>query len=106
MKRFSINPIVYDWIFWISVTVVVVWMVLKAAGIIQSPAWQVLLPYAGSLVAVVAYFQKTGRQLQKIDHLDRDFHEFRSKAELRFDEIKDGLHKHDNRLIRIEAKLA
>ncbi|MBI2175737.1 hypothetical protein HYU40_00085 [Candidatus Woesearchaeota archaeon] len=106
MKRFSISPIVYDWIFWISIGVVVVWMILKATGIIHSPIWQELLPFAGGLAAIVSYFQKTGRYLEKIDHLDRDFHEFRSKADIRFDEVKADLHKYDNRLIRIEARLS
>lgn len=113
MKRFSINPIVYDWIFWISVAVVVIWMILKAVGIIQSPVWQELLPYAGAFAAVVAYFQKTGAYLQKIDYIGQDIHdsklemrEFRDKTEIKFEEVKAELHKHDNRLIRIEAKLA
>ena len=112
-QAFKVNPIVYDWMFWISVAVVVVWMVLKAVGVIQSPAWQELLPYAGSLAAIVAYFQKSGRYLEKIDHIGIDLHnfkaemsEFRNKTEIRFEEVKAQLHKHDNRLIRIEAKLA
>ncbi len=104
-KLFKINPIVYDWMFWISIAVIAVWIVLKAVGVIHSPVWQELLPIGG-LIAVVAYFQKTGRYFQKIDRIDQDFHEFRNKTEIRFDEVKAELHKHDNRLIRIEAKLA
>ena len=104
--QFKVNPVVYDWVFWISIGVVVVWMILKAVGVIHSPVWQELLPLAGGLAAIIAYSQKTGAYLQKIDHLDQDFHEFRSKAEINFDEIKAELHRYDNRLIRIEAKLA
>ena len=105
-QSFKINPVVYDWIFWISIAVIVVWIVLKAVGVIHSPVWQELLPYVGGLAAVVAYFQKTGAYFQKIDHLDQDLHEFRNKTEIGFDEIKVELHKYDNRLVRIEAKLA
>ena len=111
--QFKVNPVVYDWIFWISIGVVVVWMILKAVGVIHSPVWQELLPLAGGLAAIIAYSQKTGRHLQKIDHIDKnltefklEMHDFRNKTETKFDEVRADLHKHDNRLIRIEAKLA
>ena len=108
---------VYDWIYWISIVVVLLWMVLKATGVINSPVWQELLPFAGGVVAVIAYFQKVGRSLQKIEHMDSDLREFKAeiKADLRdfkFEfkdfrkEVTGELHQHNTRLMRIEAKLA
>lgn len=112
-QTFKVNPIIYDWIFWISIAVIVVWMILKAAGIIHSPAWQELLPYLGYAAAIAAFFLKAGAFSQKVDYIAKDLHEFKlemhefkNKTEIRFDEVKAELHKHDNRLIRIEAKLA
>ncbi|MBI2143491.1 hypothetical protein HYU20_04095 [Candidatus Woesearchaeota archaeon] len=96
----------YDWIFWISVAVVFVWMVLKAVGIIQPPVWQELLPYAGTFAAVVAYFQKTGRYLEKIDHIGLDLHQFKAEMSEFRKEVVGELREHDKRLIRIEAKLS
>lgn len=79
-------------------------MVLKAIGIIQSPVWQQLLPYAGSLAAIVAYFQKTGRYLEKIDRIGADLHNFKAEMGEFRKEIIGELREHDKRLIRIEAK--
>jgi hypothetical protein len=97
---------IYDWIFWISIAVIVVWMILKAVGVISSPVWQELLPFAGGLAALAAYFQKTGKHLQKIDNIEYDLHEFKTDTKAEFKEIRAELKTHDNRLIRIEAKLA
>ncbi len=105
MKKFEVNPVIYDWIFWISVCVVAVWMILKAVGVIQSPAWQELLPYAGIFTAIVAYFQKTGRYLEKIDHIGSDLHQFKAEMGEFRKEIVMELRGYDKRLIRIEAKL-
>lgn len=105
-QSFKINPVIYDWMFWISIAVVVIWMILKAVGIIHSPLWQELLPFAGGLAAIVAYFQRTGASLQKIDHIFNDFHDFKAEVRADFKEIKEELREHDKRLIRIEAKLA
>ena len=113
MKEFKVNTVVYDWIFWISIGVIVAWMILKVVGVFHSPVWQEMLPIAGGVAAVIAYSQKTGRYLERIDHIDKnltefklEMHDFRNKTETKFDEVRADLHKHDNRLIRIEAKLA
>ncbi len=106
MKKFAVNPVIYDWIFWISIGVVVVWMIFKAIGVIHSPIWQDLLPYAGVLAAIVVYFQKTGIYLEKINHIEIDLHSFKSEmGEFRKEAIGE-LREHDRRLIRIEAKLS
>src|SRR3989344_5715032 len=73
------NTVIYDWIFWVSIAVIVIWMILKAAGIIDSPVWQELLPFAGAVAAIAAYFQKTGASFQKVDHIVQDLHEFKTE---------------------------
>lgn len=97
---------VYDWIFWISIGVIVVWMILKAAGIIQSPQWQELLPFAGAVAAIAAYFQKSGAFFQRVDHIADDLHTFKSETKAELREISGRLKQHDEKFIRIETKLS
>ena len=102
----KLNPKVYDWVFWISLAVVAIWMILKIFGVIHSPVWQDMLPFAGVIMAIAAYFQKTGASLQKIDHIVQDLHDFKNEMRDFRKEVTAELRIHDNRLIRIETRLA
>lgn len=80
---------VYDWIFLTSLAFIAVWMVLKAVGIINSPAWQELLPFAGAIFGAGAFYQKM-REMEynikgikgKISHIDSDIGHLRIDAEV------------------------
>jgi len=63
---------VYDWIFWMSLSVVFIWMVLKAIGIINTPEWQELVPLAGAIFAGGAFYQKVNTMEKKLEHIDKD----------------------------------
>lgn len=106
MKKFEVNPVVYDWVFWVSIAVVVLWMILKIVGVIHSPVWQEMLPIAGGAAAIVAYALKAGRYLEKIDHIKTDLHNFKSDMSDFRKEVIGELREHDRRLVRIEAKLS
>ena len=80
---------VYDWIFLASLAFIAVWMALKAVGIINSPAWQELLPFAVAIFGAGAFYQKM-REMEydikgikrKISHIDSDIGHLRIDAEL------------------------
>ena len=64
---------IYNWIFWVSMSVITVWVVLKAVGIINTPEWQQLLPVAGAIFAGGAFFQKINSMETKFNIMERRF---------------------------------
>ena len=48
---------VYVIIFWVSLLVIAVWILLKALGYIQTPVLVEMMPYAGAIFAMGAFFQ-------------------------------------------------
>ena len=88
MKKFKVNPVIYDWGFWISLIITGLWFVLKIAGVIKTPLWLELIPVAGIIFSIGIFFQK-------FEQMSEDLHE-----------LKKAFKEHDARLVRIEAKLA
>ena len=85
----NVSTKVYDWIFWTSLGIIAVWIVLKAVGIINTPTWQELLPFAGAIFAAGAFYQKIrGMDIDikgikgKIGHMDRDIGHLRIDVEV------------------------
>ena len=56
MKKDVIKNIILDALYWGSLLVVVVWIILKLVGVIQSPLWQELIPFAALVVPFVIPF--------------------------------------------------
>jgi len=48
---------VYDIIFWVSMLVIVVWIILKMIGVINSPVWMQMIPYMSIVFAAGAFYQ-------------------------------------------------
>ncbi len=48
---------IYDFIFWTSMSVILVWIILKGFGIINTPVFIQLIPYAGGIFAFGIFFQ-------------------------------------------------
>jgi len=78
-KRGSINPI--DLLFWVSLIVLALWVVGKAAGIIKSPVWVDMIPYASAVFIAGTVWQKVSSafddikaikdDMKKIDDIDK-----------------------------------
>jgi hypothetical protein len=90
MKKAN-STIIYVWIFWLSMAVMAVWVVLKAAGIINSPVWVELIPYASAIFAAGSFFQMF------ID-MKKDFVIFKRRVE----RIAVGLTKVESKFERVE----
>lgn len=84
-----------DIIFWLCLAVIFVWIILKAAGIIHSPAWIEVIPYASAIFGA-------GIAFQILRELRNDLKETRFNLK----EINIELKEIDKRLIRVETSLA
>lgn len=76
---------IYDLIFWTSMIVILVWIILKAVGIINTPVVIQLIPYAGGIFAFGVFFQ-----------VIKDL-----KDQMK--EVKDDLKQINKRLIHVEV---
>lgn len=68
---------VADFLLYAGATTILVWAVLKAIHVIQSPVWVEMIPYMGGAISILALAYKAGNIVNKIDGLDNDIHELR-----------------------------
>ncbi|MBW2968657.1 hypothetical protein KY304_00190 [Candidatus Woesearchaeota archaeon] len=59
---------IYDIIFWMSMLIMIVWIILKIAGIINSPVWIEMIPYMSIVFAAGAFYQSINNA--KLDMAD------------------------------------
>ena len=48
---------IYDGLFWSALLVIAIWIFLKIIGVIHSPVWIEMIPYAGSIFAAGIFYQ-------------------------------------------------
>lgn len=75
---------IWDYLFYFSMSVLTVWLILKVAGIINTPVWlEYGVPIGSFIVGFVTFFQSLSdkftrlqmndvRMDEKLTHLDRD----------------------------------
>ncbi len=90
---------IYNWLFWLSLLVTGLWFALKIAGVINTPFWIEFIPVASIIFGAGILFQK-------VEHIGDDLHDFKVEMGEFRKEIGSELKVYDNRLVRIEAKLA
>ena len=92
MKKFNITKnLIYDVIYWGFILVVIVWIILKLLGIIHSPVWQQMLPFAALVVPFIIKGMKDAESLALIKPMYEEIKEMR----------KD-ISTMDNRLVHVE----
>jgi hypothetical protein len=73
----------WDWLAWIALGFILVWLILKTLGIINTPLWLTYAPlYAATYVA--------GWQVNKLNNLSLEFKGFRKETVKQINEIKLG----------------
>ena len=90
---------VWDYLFYLSILVLIIWLILKVAGLINSPVWlEYGIPMGSFILALVMFFQSIAEKMgdlrlgdarlegkfsrldSKLSHIDKDFE--RVKADL------------------------
>ncbi len=95
--KFNINGLV---VFWVCITILFIWLILKDLGYIHTPDLVKMIPYIVSFGALVGitkeignFIHKLGGYGNKIDTLVKDVYE-----------IKKDLHSIDKRVCVIENR--
>ncbi len=72
---------IYDFVFWTSMSVVAVWIVLKAVGVINTPIIVQLIPYAGGIFAFGAFFQLIKEVKNQVKEIKDDLGEVKKSQQ-------------------------
>ncbi len=107
-KHLQIKNRISFWqiVFYISISILTLWLILKVTGVIGTPLWLELgVPIASAIASVFAIYQNILEKINtlavalatltvKVDHLDRDMEMLRDKVDLL-----------DKMVITIESKI-
>lgn len=99
----SMQKKIINWtiIFWISVSVVFLWLLAKALGFINTPLIIEAIPYVGSFVALLASAKKLGEYAQQLTRAIADIAEIKGDMQ----GLRKDVHRLDKRLSIVETKL-
>jgi len=78
---------IVEYILYLSLLILAIWIIGKLFGIIQSPAWVAVLPYAVALIAAGAFLEMVRRMAKDVT------------------EMSQKVSNIDARVIRMEAKM-
>jgi|SRR3989344_2028177 len=104
-KKFEIN---WRIVFWVSITILFIWLLAKALGFINTPQIVTAIPYVTGFIAFLAIAKETGKELQKLSGAIADISDIKSEMkEVKSDikVIKTDLHSLDKRVTVLETKL-
>ncbi len=76
MENKAVQKIV-DFLLYAGAAAILIWAVLKAIHVIQSPVWVEMIPYIGGAISILALAYKAGNIVNKIDELDYDIRELK-----------------------------
>ena len=107
MKKIQIN---IDWsvVFWMGVITLFLWLLARAAGLINTPFIIDLIPYAASFAALLGAVMKIARFVNKVENGLGDIKELGiriDKIETITSNIRIDIHRLDKRVSIIETKI-
>lgn len=77
----------WDWLTAIGLGLLLIWIILKAMGIIHSPMWVDMIPYLGIFVAITGAIYKLGRVMEVIEQTSKKVDRLLS-LETRFNKLE------------------
>ena len=99
---------VWDYMFYGSMLVLTVWLILKVTGVINTPVWlEYGVPSAGIIIGVFSLYHNLLKNLMhiviKVDHLESDVHVLKDGVDV----LKSDVHtlKDDMRTVKHDISL-
>ncbi len=92
----------FNWmiLFWISISILFIWLVLKELGYINTPELVRLIPYFTGILALLSFVKEFGELKSEVKGLGIYMKEI--KVEIK--EIRKELNNHDKRITIIETR--
>ena len=85
-----------------GILIILLWIIGKLFGLIQSPVWINMIPFIGAAGALCGLGISIGKLLQKIDTIIKDI----DKINKILDSIDERINDINQRLIKVETKLS
>ncbi|HLC72439.1 MAG TPA: hypothetical protein VJH37_02545 [Candidatus Nanoarchaeia archaeon] len=98
MRKFRIN---WTWIFWISLTILFIWLLAKALGFIHTPLIIEAIPYVTGFATILAAGKKIGEYAQQLTRAIADIAEIKGDVQ----GLRKDVHRLDKRLSIVETRL-
>lgn len=87
-------------LFWISISILFIYLVLKELGYINTPELVRLIPYLTGLLALLSFVKEFGELKNEVKGLGTDVKEIK----LDIKEIRKELGNHDKRITILEVR--
>ena len=99
---------IWDILFWIAMIILIIYIIAKLLGLINTPEWLNLLPIITLAFAIGTFYQKVGefmeRTLNRTDYLKNSLDNVMNKVVSGLDNVVSKLTEHDKRLFAIEKQ--
>ncbi len=92
---------IYDYIFWVSYIILILWVIAKLFGFINSPTIVELMPIITFIFLGGAFYQRFNDLVQKFNDLNQQVKDIN----INLDKVTDMTHNIDKRVIKIETNL-
>ncbi len=92
--------------FWISITILFLWLIAKAVGLIHTPWFVEMVPYVTGFIALASILKEGGKLINKLENVISDLGTIKLELkDMRFDikEIRNDLHSLDKRVAVLEV---
>ena len=92
----------WDFLIWTGIALVLIWILLKTFGVMNSPIWFEMLPFYGLVGTSIGMAYKFGQVMENINHrFDRTDEKINQLLEMKEDLIKVK----QNQFLCMEGKL-
>ena len=105
MKKFEIN---WRIVFWVSITILFLWLLAKALGFIHTPFIIETILYATGFATIIAIIKEIEKYAQKLETVIIDIKDIKFdikdvKNEIK--EVRNDIHNLDKRVAVLETKI-
>jgi peptidoglycan hydrolase CwlO-like protein len=118
-KKITKKYLVYDIIIFSGIAVIVIWMILKMAGVINTPEYQKMIPFAAGIVTFVGAILKFGQNLgdmqstvnwlkksfARMDRRQNNMAAALSRVESDVEHLNKDVDRFDRKFDRVENKM-
>lgn len=93
------------WVIFLNAFILLIWIILKLLGTINTPLLLQMIPYLTGFGFVVGFGVACGRFLQKIDFLGKEFYDFKNEMKWEIKELRSSMHTLEKDMGIVKHKL-
>ena len=71
---------IWDWLAWVALAYIFIWLILKVTGVINTPLWLTYSPVFGAIYMAGWYAKKIEEASVRLNFISNEFGKFRSET--------------------------